>query len=344
MDLTDYGCQPGAPRVACVAAHLPTPASRAPPRRPAAPVAVGHGHPAGRAAGRSWVVAPAAVPAAARPGLPRVPARHRLRVARPVTGPRRPPRLPALVPGVARLTGPARPPGRGGGRSGAASAAPGRPTRTMTRALVDGAGRVPRQRRGHVERPVVVERLAERRGPGSRPARPRRANHGQNHRFMIAPYTKPHTQPYAGEHARPRATAGSRRVARPSSPAPAPIHARASIWNGSHGPMPPVMTAPTANDGQAEQEAEPRPEGGAAEDDQEEHAVAAAGQVEQLAACPAEAASTPSSATSRRSSSPGAPRAPTAARASSPTSAATSGASPAWAASAEIVPFGSQKG
>ena len=61
--------------------------------------------------------------------------------------------------------------------------------------------------------------------------------------------------------------------------------------------MPPVMTAETAIAHSAEQEAEARPEGGAGQHDEEEDAVAAAGQVEQTQAARRCADSTPSRAT-----------------------------------------------
>ena len=80
--------------------------------------------------------------------------------------------------------------------------------------------------------------------PGTQARSPPRWK-GQNQKFMIAPKPKPQSQPKA-PRARTSARGVQRRVARPSSPADAPNQARVSIWNGSHGPMPPVMTAETA--------------------------------------------------------------------------------------------------
>ena len=94
--------------------------------------------------------------------------------------------------------------------------------------------------------PVEVANVNRRTGGGSSP---RRAGHegqlgvgaavnGQNHRFSSNPYANADTAPYAASSAisaRPRAAG--------SSPAPSPTHDAASIWNGSHGPTPPVRIA-----------------------------------------------------------------------------------------------------
>ena len=61
---------------------------------------------------------------------------------------------------------------------------------------------------------------------------------GQNHRFMSIPYANADSAPYTASSAisrRPRAGG--------SNPAPRPTHDAASIWNGSHGPTPPVRIA-----------------------------------------------------------------------------------------------------
>ena len=63
--------------------------------------------------------------------------------------------------------------------------------------------------------------------------------YGQNHMFSTNPNAKALTAPYAASiasSARPRTRRGR-------SPAPRPTQPDASIWNGSHGPSPPVSTA-----------------------------------------------------------------------------------------------------
>ena len=62
-----------------------------------------------------------------------------------------------------------------------------------------------------------------------------------------------------------------------SIPAPQPTHAAPSIWNGSHGPTPPVTSARREQGGGAEHEPEPGPEHPAAEHQQEEHGLEAGG-------------------------------------------------------------------
>ena len=58
---------------------------------------------------------------------------------------------------------------------------------------------------------------------------------------------------------------------RGSSPAPSPIHAEAIIWNGSHGPTPPVTRARGEKRQRPEDEAETRPEDAPGKDQDEEH-------------------------------------------------------------------------
>ena len=78
--------------------------------------------------------------------------------------------------------------------------------------------------------------------------------------------------PYAASIAisrRPRA-GGSR-------PAPSPTHDAASIWNGSHGPMPPVSSADANSVVEPNTKPNPGPYTRPAEDEQEEHGFEAGG-------------------------------------------------------------------
>ena len=84
--------------------------------------------------------------------------------------------------------------------------------------------------------------------------------------------------------------------------------ANASIWNGSHGPMPPVITRPQPSSRARTTSREPRTEGGAGEHHEEEDPVAAAREAEESER-PAMAARTPRIATWRRSSCRVGPRA-----------------------------------
>ena len=63
--------------------------------------------------------------------------------------------------------------------------------------------------------------------------------------------------------------------ARGSSPAPSPIHAAPSIWNGSHGPTPPGHQRRGEHADRAEAEAEARPERAAAEHHDDPHRLEA---------------------------------------------------------------------
>ena len=77
---------------------------------------------------------------------------------------------------------------------------------------------------------------------------------GQNHRFITAPKTRPATQPYAASTAR-----STRPEARGSSAAPSPTQPAAIIWNGSHGPTPPVSKAPVTMASAPRTKPKPRP-------------------------------------------------------------------------------------
>ena len=122
----------------------------------------------------------------------------------------------------------------------------GRPTRHDD----EGVGRWPRRRPTPARWPrrTTSSAGASRRAPspGCQASSPSPANQRPEPEVHHRAVDEAPDPAVAGEHARPRRSGGSRRVARPSSPAPAPIQASVSIWNGSHGPMPPVMTAPTA--------------------------------------------------------------------------------------------------
>ena len=91
---------------------------------------------------------------------------------------------------------------------------------------------------------------------------------GQNDRFIKNPNA------YAANDAVGRPASRSRlgRVTRRgSSPASMPIHADATIWNGSHGPTPAVSSADANSDVQPSTKPKPGPEHPAGEDQQEEH-------------------------------------------------------------------------
>ena len=66
--------------------------------------------------------------------------------------------------------------------------------------------------------------------------------YGQNHRFITRPYSTPATSEYAAScQLTSPADRGSR-------PARQPTHAQANIWNGIHGPTPPLIIAPPSSD------------------------------------------------------------------------------------------------
>src|SRR3954447_16411499 len=84
---------------------------------------------------------------------------------------------------------------------------------------------------------------------------PKPTENGQNDRFIKKPKTYAAATPYATSiaiSARPRTPRGS-------SPAPRPIQADASIWNGSHGPTPAVTRADANRDVQPRTNPKPGP-------------------------------------------------------------------------------------
>src|SRR5690606_25149225 len=62
--------------------------------------------------------------------------------------------------------------------------------------------------------------------------------YGQNHMLSRNPYASADTAPYAAS-----SSSSTRPRTRGRSPPPSPIQPAPSIWNGSHGPMPPVSSA-----------------------------------------------------------------------------------------------------
>src|SRR5689334_1798377 len=67
--------------------------------------------------------------------------------------------------------------------------------------------------------------------------------YGQNQRFITTPYKTPATSEYAAS-----SSTSSRPLNRGSRPARQPTHAQANIWNGIHGPTPPLISAPPSSE------------------------------------------------------------------------------------------------
>ena len=133
-----------------------------------------------------------------------------------------------------------------------------------------------------------------------------------------------------------------RAVASPMTPASPPIHARASIWNGSHGPMPPVMIADTAIAHSPRSRPKRGPNAAPASTMRKKIPLPPPGSPSRRSS-PALAARTPRIATDAPVIVPRRTSIAIAATTSPPTTAATRGASPAWAALGSAVP-GSQNG
>ena len=131
-------------------------------------------------------------------------------------------------------------------------------------------------------------------------------------------------------------------MSRPTKPAPAPIQPSASIWNGSHGPMPPVMMADTAIAHRPRRSPNRGPNAAPARTTRKKMPLPPPGR-SMSRRRPAHAASMPSSAIVAPFMVPRRTSSITAATTSAPTAAATSGASPlcAWLVSAVA---GSQNG
>ena len=199
-----------------------------------------------------------------------------------------------------------------------------RPVTRMSDGVGDRGGGVPRRATWPRRTTSSGASVSAKSRPGCQSSAPPRAN-GQNQRFMIAPYRKPHTQPYAASTTTSNHAGRGGAWRSPTNPAPAPIHASASIWNGSHGPMPAGDDGRHRHRAEPEQQPEAGTERGAGEHDEEEDAAAAAGKVESRSS-PATAESIPRIATVAPFIVPRRTSSITAATTSTPTSARRSAA------------------